>query len=325
MRCRNDTHGQIRLCYTFIMTVTKTKKRVGILRGGVGKHYASSLRHGGDIILHISENLSDKYQPIDILINQDHIWHLGGLPISPSDLAHRVDVVWNATHPSFSNILESLSIPSVGANSFSGTLESSKEMLREHLKGSDIRMPRFILLPVYQRDFDGLREKYAIKKAKEVFEKFPAPWIVKSLNVDTYMGIHVAKTFAELVGAIEDGVMHNTSILVEEFINGKIASVHSVNDFRGQDIYVFPIMNILGDFSLPEKEKLMDLAKNLHTNLGIEHYLKSSFVLHPRGRAYLLDVELHPDLKPFSHFSQVCESVGAKTHHVVEHILERAL
>jgi len=76
------------------MPKTKTKKgsakrRVGILRGGTGEHYASSLKKGGDIILYISENLSNKYKVVDILIDKDHIWHLGGLPISPSDLAHR--------------------------------------------------------------------------------------------------------------------------------------------------------------------------------------------------------------------------------------------
>ena len=51
---------------------------------------------------------------------------------------------------------------------------------------------------------------------------------------------------------------------------------------------------------------------------------KSDFVLNPHGKVYLLNIDSTPDLKPDSHFSQVCESVGAKTHHVVEHILERA-
>lgn len=301
---------------------TATKKRIGILRGGTGKNYTSSLQKGGDVISHIVENLSDQYKVFDILIDKNHIWHLNGLPINPGDLVNKVDVVWNTTHPSFSNILDSLLIPNIGASSFSHVLENSKEMLREHMEKIDIQIPKSIILPVYQKDFDGERSKYAIKKAKEIFEKFSSPWIVKSFTEETNMGIHLAKTFPELVDAIEDGVKHKKSILVEEFIAGKVASVHSVPGFRGSEIYVFPLGNTFGNFSFDEKNKLTNIVKDLYKHVNVNHYLKSDFVLSPHGRVYLLQIESIPNLKPDSHFSQVCESVGAKMHHVVEHILE---
>src|ERR1035437_9021228 len=95
------------------------KKRIGILRGGAGKHYTSSLQKGGEIILHISENLSDKYKPVDILIDKEGTWHLGGMPISPADLIHKVDVVWNMAEPSASVILNNFSISKVGNGAFS--------------------------------------------------------------------------------------------------------------------------------------------------------------------------------------------------------------
>jgi hypothetical protein len=300
-------------------------KKVGILRGGAGEHYASSLRKGGEIISHIFENLSEKWMPVDILIDREGIWHINGIPISPADLMHRVDVVWNMAHPGASVILDNFSIPNVSHGSFSSALENSKEILREHMGKIGVQMPRSVILPLYQKDFDGPRERYAIKKAKEVFEKFPSPWIVKSFMPDSNMGIHLAKTFNELAGAIEDGVKHEKSILIEEFIAGKVASVHSVPHFRGQDIYTFPLGNSFGIFSADEKEKLTALAKDLHTHIGAKHYLKSDFVLSPRGKVYLLGIESTPDLKKDSHFSQVCESVGAETHQVIEHILEQAL
>jgi len=299
-------------------------KKVGILRGGTGKHYTSSLRKGGEIIAHIFENLSEKYKVIDILIDKDYVWHINGVPINPGDLIHKVDVIWNTSHPSLSNILDSLFIPNINTSFFSSALENSKDLLREHMKQIGIEMPRSIILPVYQKDFDGPRERYTIKKAKEIFEKFSAPWIVKSFTPDSNMGIHLAKTFPELVDAIEDGVKREKSILVEEFIVGKVASVHSVPKFRGQDIYTFPLGKAFGNFSVDEKEKLINLAKNLHQHIGGKHYLKSDFVVNPRGKIYLLQIESTPDLKIDSHFSQVCESVGAKMHHVIEHMLEQA-
>jgi len=295
-------------------------KRIGILRGGTGENYGASLRQGGELILYLNENLADKYKPVDILIDQDYIWHFGGLPVNPGDLVNKVDVVWNTSHPSFSNILESLSMPHVSPSSFSGILDGSKEMLRDHMKKINISMPRFILLPVYQADFDGPRKKYAVKKAKEVFEKFGSPWVVKSFTPDSSMGVHVAKTYPELVEAIEDGVKHEKSILIEELIMGKVAPVHAVAGFRGEDVYVFS----LGNFSGDEKEKLISVAKDLYRHIGANHYLKSNFVITPRGKVSLLGIERFPDLRADSHFRQACENVGVKMHNVVEHILERA-
>src|SRR6266568_724181 len=117
------------------------KKRVGVLRGGAGREYLYSLQRGGDIISHITENLGDEYKTFDILIDKNHIWHFNGIPIVPGDLVNKIDVAWNTTHPSFSNILESLSIPHVSTPSFPATLQNSKELLREHVKEHGIPMP----------------------------------------------------------------------------------------------------------------------------------------------------------------------------------------
>jgi D-alanine-D-alanine ligase-like ATP-grasp enzyme len=304
----------------------RTKKRIGILRGGEGEHYDSSLRKGGEIISHILENLSDKYKTVDILIDKSGNWHLNGLPIKPADLVRKIDLVWNISqHPGLSAIINNLSIPNVENGSFWGILGNSSDMLRKHLKSIGVQMPRSLVLPLYQKDFDGPRERYAIKKAKEVFEKFSSPWVVKSFTPDSNMAIHLAKTFGELAEAIEDGVTHEKSILVEEFIPGKIVSMHSISAFRRQDIYVFPFGDSFGNFSSGEKEKLISLVKDLRNHIGAKHYLKSDFIFNPKGKVFLSNLESTPDLKSNSHFSKVCESVGTKTHHVVEHILERVL
>lgn len=300
-----------------------TKKRVGILRGGKGKHYHSSLKKGGDIIKHINETLGDKYKVVDILVDRDGVWHVGGLPATPHDLVHKVDIVWNVADHESSNIFKNFSVPLVGEASYSHILETSRELLREHMKQIDVPMPRHIVLPLYQADFDGPRDLYVIKKAKEVHAKFGAPWIVKSFTEDTSMGIHLAKTFDELVRGIEDGVNHGKSILVEEFIEGKIATLHTLRNFRNEDLYAFPLGNAYGVFSNEEKEKLSNLAREIHSHINADEYLKSDFVMSPRGKVYLLNISLTPDLKPESHFSQVVHLVGAKVHWITEHILSK--
>lgn len=300
--------------------MVEDKKRVGILRGGMGDYYETSLHEGGDIILYLMENLSDKIKPIDVLIDREGIWHVGGIPVESSDLKDKVDVIWNATHLSFSNILENFSIPNVGGLTHSLSSGSVRSILQDEIKSIGIKMPKHIVLPLYQEDFDGPIEKYSIKKAKEVFEKFSSPWIVKSFTSDLNMGVHIAKTFGELVDAIEDGVNHKKSILVEELIEGKEAQVHTVSNFRGSDIYAFPP----GNFSSIEKEKLIDFAKNLHKHLGASSYLKSNFILDLKKGIHLKNIELSPQFKQNSHFNESCEAVGAKIDDVILHILENA-
>lgn len=300
---------------------TDTKKRVGVIRGGMDGNYEASIRAGADIISHIFENLSDKYKVIDIFIDRDGVWHLGGIKIEISSLSNKVDLVWNTAHPSVSNIIKSLSIPQVDISSFSFLLKQNDEMLRTHLNELGLKMPKKVILPLYQPDFDGPLDKYVTIKAREILGKFSSPWIVRSFTPDLNMGIHIAKTFPELLRAIEDGVMHKKSILVEEFISGKNASVHSLSGFRGEDVYVFPP----GDHLKEEKDKLIKIAKDLHKHLGVEHYLKSEFAVHPKRGIFITNIILMPDLKNDASLALACESVGVEIYHIVEHMLERAL
>ncbi|MFA6257560.1 MAG: hypothetical protein WC671_00935 [Candidatus Paceibacterota bacterium] len=280
---------------------TGFKKRVGVLRGGAGKNYLSSIKNGGDIILHISEKLGDKYKVVDILVDKDYIWHLSGIPINTSDLVNKVDVVWNTTHSSFSSILDSLDIPNVRISSFYSKLKNNRELLREHMKQIGLNTPRFVIAP---------------KNAEVVFKKFGSPWIIKNSNE-----IKIIKTFNELA----KNITGSDDLIVEEFIAGKVVSVHSVRKFRGEEIYVFPLGNSFSSFSFEEKEKIFTLVKDLNIYIGGMHYLKIDFILNPHGKVYLLQIDEMPDLNSDSHFSQVCEYVGAKPHHVIEHILEQVL
>src|SRR3989344_2297907 len=109
-------------------------RKVGIIRGGVGGGYDLSLREGGDVILHILENLSERWKHVDIFIDKEGIWHLGGIAAEPVVLMHKVDIVWNTSHPPMASIAESMSVPCVSASSFATLLSRNSEVLNEHIK-----------------------------------------------------------------------------------------------------------------------------------------------------------------------------------------------
>lgn len=296
------------------------KGRIGILRGGKNEHYEKSLNDGRDLILFLHENLKDQWQPIDIFVDKQGTWHIGGLPIIPVDLLHRVDAVWNTAHPEITETLKKIGIPCFANQPIVNILTNNRKILEEYLKESEIKIPRHLIFPIYQEDFDGPRERYSIKKAKEVHEKFSPPWIIKSFTSDSGMAIHVANTFPELVNAIEDGVRHNTSILIEEFISGKEIKVHSLSGFRDQEIYNFPIERVTEQ----EKRKIDTMSKKIFKYLGIPHYLKSEFKIDKKGRIYFTGLETYPRVLD-SDLSLACDKVGAKMYHIIGHILDKMI
>jgi D-alanine-D-alanine ligase-like ATP-grasp enzyme len=298
------------------------KKRVGILRGGHKEHYEKSLQKGGEIILHIHENLSDKWKTIDILVDGNGIWHAEGIPIKPAELINKVDIVWNTSHPNFSVILKSFDIPVVGVDSFSFLLSQNRSILQENMKEIGIKMPRHFVIPAYQEDIDGSRDRFILKKAKEVHEKFSPSWVIKSLTNDPYIGIHIAKTYPELIDAIEDIVNHGKSILVEELIHGKEISNHTISGFRGQEIYSTPVLEKV---SPVEKENLNKISKDIHKHFNIQNYLNSVFILHPKRGVFLKSIEFLPDLKEDSHFHKSSLYIGSSTKQMIDHILENVL
>src|SRR3989344_2028477 len=104
--------------------------RVGVMRGGLGAEYDVSLRTGQSVLEHLPED----YRGHDLLITKDGTWHLGGLPIRVSDVAKRVDVVFNSLHGEFGEdgkvqrILEDHCIPYTGSGVVASALGMNKHL-----------------------------------------------------------------------------------------------------------------------------------------------------------------------------------------------------
>lgn len=308
------------------------KVRVGILRGGVNENYETSLKEGSNMISYVTENLPNKCVPVDIFVDNTNVWHIQGVPILPFDLIHKVDVLWDTTMPALSQVLDG-HIPLFKIPHFAGSMASSKALLKEHMKTIGVEMPMHMILLPYQEDLDGSIDGYVMTKAREVHAKFGAPWLVKSFSKDSNIGVHVAKTFPELMNAIEDLMKHNKSILVEELIPGKRGGVHTIGGFRGEPLYhMLPyeirkngVLEPIGNFNDTENKKLYALAENIYNHLGAGNYLHFNFVLHKRGAIYVTDIKLAPDFIDGTALARSSNTVGTKAQEVFEHILNKTL
>jgi len=296
------------------------KIRVGVMRVLGEGETEYSISRAGEFFEFLSEYLSENYKPVDIFIDKDNIWHISGLPVLPADLIHKVDVVWNEGDAKFSQIFSTIGIPHISTTPFFTVLENNKDLLKDHVKNIGLSMPSHLVLESYQEDMDGDINDYAFKKAQEVFRKFGAPWIVRTNTNKNNEGIHVIKTFPELINIIYEFAKNKKNILVEELITGDRVSLHTISNFRNQDIYNFLPNNI----SPIHKEKILEHVKDLWGVLNAKHYMNINFILHPK-KLYLESVSSSLNLKKDNDFHALVDSFGVKSHEIIEHILKNAI
>jgi D-alanine-D-alanine ligase len=352
--------------------------KVGVIRGGISGEYEVSLASGAQVLSHLrSDIMKDKYSAIDIFIDRNGIWHINGIPTTMDKIIHRVDVIINALHGDYGEdgkvqqLLEQWGIPYTGSGPFASALGYNKLLTKQEFTKLGINTPEHILFPAYQEDFDSVRERphgvsasvtsgrlfsngvdepksrYAQTKAREVWERLPPPWIVKPLTGGSSMGMHVCKTFQSLVDAFEEGVNEKVSVLVEEFIKGKEATVGVIDNFRGEKVYTLPPIEIRipkaseffdneikyngqsqeicpGNFTDEEKRELERLASLIHTGLDLSHYSRSDFIIHPKKGIYALEVNTLPGLTNESLMPKALKAVGSSMPEFIEHIIKLA-
>ncbi len=328
--------------------------KVGVIRGGISGEHDVSLASGAQVLSHLrGDKMNNRYTPVDIFIDRGGVWHINGIPTNLDKIVNKVDVIVNALHGDYGEDgkvqqeLEQWGIPYTGSGPFASALGYNKLLAKQEFEKLGIKTPRHILFSAYQEDFDGPRDKYATQKAREVWGRFSPPWIVKPLTGGSSMGVFVCKTFQSLVDAFKVGVNEKVSVLVEEFINGKEATVGVIDNFRNKKVYTLPPIEIRipktstffdndikyngqsqeicpGNFTEEEKKELERLAALIHSGLDLSHYSRSDFIIHPNRGIYALEVNTLPGLTSESLMPKALSAVGSTMPEFIEHIIKLA-
>lgn len=316
--------------------------RVAILRGGPSNEYEVSLNTGSTVLKNIPE---DAYEPQDIYISREGIWHRNGLPSDiPSILAH-TDVVFNALHGHYGedgkvqHILEIHKIPFTGSGSFSSALAMNKVMTKEIYKKNGIRTPQYAILD----DKSSVSEE----KLLSLFKIFPLPMVIKPVSSGSSVGVYVVKDFNSFSDAVRQAFNHDSSVMIEEYIKGTESTVGVIDNFRDENIYALPPIEIRpkshffdysskyeeggseeivpATFSYEIKAELERMAKEMHKSLDLKHYSRSDFIITPRGKIYALETNTLPGLTETSLVPKALKAVGSSLSHFIDHLLKLAL
>ena len=129
------------------------------------------------------------------------------------------------------------------------------------------------------------------------------PAIVKPASSGSSVGISIVRDEADLMAALIEAAKHGHSILIEELIPGIEATCGVIEGFRGEELYALPPIEIRSKnsffdyeakyqgkseeivpakFSEKLKRQIEELSRKIHRALGLRHYSRSDFIIHPR-------------------------------------------
>jgi D-alanine-D-alanine ligase len=318
-----------------------SKKRVGVLRGGPSSEYEVSLKSGKSVI----DCLSDKYEVLDIFISKEGIWHFLGLPIEPKNVFKKVDVIFNALHGAYGEdgtvqkLLEYYNIPYTGSTALASAIGMNKVLSKHVYKNNNLKTPLHVIIT---------KENNQLTEIIKIFKSFPIPAVVKPVSGGSSVGTAIAKTLAELESAITDALNYSDQALIEEYIAGKEATCGVVDNFRNETIYSLLPIEIRkptnsaffdynakycgkseeicpGNFTTIEKEIIQKMTIEAHKALGLRHYSRSDFIIHPKRGIYILETNTLPGLTSESLLPKSLQAIGCTLTDFLDHLIKLAL
>ncbi|MEY2664207.1 MAG: hypothetical protein RIT04_15 [Candidatus Parcubacteria bacterium] len=336
--------------------------RVGVLRGGPSNEHDVSLQSGATVLRNLSP---EKYHAIDIFIDRDGQWHIGGLAMSPHDVLSKVDVVFNALHGAYGEdgkvqrILDMHGIPYTGSDSISSAIGMNKALSKKAFQKAEIegkiglKIAQHVLIDKSEieaetgGDDDTALASVLREKLLAIFRSFPMPVVVKPVASGSSVGVSIARSFEELEAGVVAAFEFGDVVMIEEFIQGTEATCGVIEGLRGQDLYALPPVEIRpthggffdfeakyegksheivpGNFTHAEKVELERLARAAHTALGLRHYSRTDFIISPRRGIYILETNTLPGLTEASLVPKALHAVGVSIRDFLDHLITLAI
>lgn len=316
-------------------------KRVAVLRGGPSEEYEVSMKTGSAVLAALDVL---NYPKKDIVITKKGEWLDRGFVRTPEQLLQDVDVVFIALHGRYGEdgqvqkILQRLLIPFTGSGALASGIAFNKQLTKDSLAAHGIKMPRHRRVRLQEIENDELVE--------DLFEELGSELFIKPLASGSSHGARYIPNKDSLLKAVEELRQFHEEILIEEFIRGREATVAVLNQFRNEDVYVLPVVEIVppngepifsyenkyngrteeicpGRFSYSEKAELSKLAALAHTALACDHYSRSDFIVRD-GEVYFLEINTLPGLTSESLFPKAAAAVGLEFNQLIAQLVETA-
>jgi len=314
---------------------------VGVLRGGPSREHEVSLKTGAAMLASLP---SERYTTYDIYIDKKGVWHDRGRATTPDRILRQIDVALIGLHGEYGEdgevqkLLERFGVRYAGADSLGSYLSMHKLMSKIRAKEAGLQTPEFRFIE---------RAEDSEAAAHEITRAFHQPVVVKPIGWGSSVGVSIVGGYTAVLSAVKDLFADGApSVLVEEYIRGREATIGVVEGLRGESLYTLPSVEIVapkndffsykakyggetreicpGNFSRVVTEELQRAARVIHRALELRHYSRSDFIVAPKG-IYYLETNTLPGLTKDSLMPKSLEAIGVPLPDFLSHLVNLAL
>lgn len=301
------------------------RARVAVVMGGQSSERAVSIASGQGVVRAL-ERLS--YRVASVEYDARFVETLGSF--AP-------DVVFNALHGpggedgTAQGILEWLHLPYTGSDLRSCALAMDKHLTKKLLSAEGLPTPAWDTF-----DFDG-------GTLPLLPGSLNLPLVVKPRNEGSSAGVSIVRTHEEWSRAMLAISERRSTILAEEFVEGREFSCGVFFETALPVIEIVPQERGFYDYDakflspaaarheVPAKidrdlaHRLQMLAHSTHRLLGLRDYSRTDFIVTEAGRPYILEINALPGLTPASLLPEECAAVGISYEALVDRLVQAAL
>lgn len=303
-----------------------SKKRVGVVMGGLSAEREVSLRTGEGVAQALRSRGHDVV-PI--------VWGPATAGIDELLRDADVDVVFLALHGRggedgcVQGLCELLGVPYTGSSLLSSALAMDKLKAKELFRLHNVPTPPYYV--VSAKDLSELAD---------VHGSFGFPVIVKPRSEGSSVGMAKANDMIELRTAIEAALVHDPSVLVERFVKG--AEVH-VGLLDGKILGAIEVVPKSGLYDYQSKytpgateyispprlpatraRGVMNLAERAARALGCSGACRVDVLVTEGENEYVLEVNTLPGMTPTSLLPKIASAAGIDYATLCETILDSA-
>ena len=301
-----------------------TKKKIGVLMGGLSSERKVSLASGNAIL----GALKDKgYDAVAVDVGRD---------VGDQLRRSGVEVAFNGLHGKFGEdgaiqgLLEIMGIPYTGSGILASAMGMNKIISKTVFKAYGLHVGPFMVVSV------GDKEPLMTAQMELGF-----PLVVKPSSEGSSVGVSVVNMGDELAPAVKLAFSYDREILIEKYIRGMEVQVGILGDRalgaieivpkdvfysykakyeQGMSAHFFPAR-------VPEAvyKRTLDAGLAAHRALGCRGYSRVDFIIDAAGDPYILEVNTLPGMTDTSLLPDIARGVGLSFPDLVEEILRLAL
>jgi len=336
-----------------------TKPRVGILYGGRSVEHGVSVNSARNIESFIDKS---RFDVLCIGISRAGVWFITDginkdiekgrkikLTLAAGDAnfedeagkSFSIDVVFPVLHGtdgedgSIQGLFKAMDIPMVGTGVLGSAVSMNKLIAKQLLRQADIPVTDFLYFNHEEKntiDFD------------DVVKKIGLPFMVKSANLGSSVGVSKVKSKDDFNKAIEDSFRYDDCILIEEFIKGQEIECAILGNYPPQaslpgeikisdqyEFYTFDAkyvdskavsIEVPAQLDSDVQEKIREISIQAYRQLQCEDFSRVDLFLSDSGKIYVNEINTIPGFTNSSMYPMMWKERGISFTELISKLIE---